>query len=127
MDGLNLTPMVENEGFWSIGQVCQYLSIKRSMAYSLVESGSIPFYRIGRLLRFKPDDVKGWMETRRSEEIDTSKRAKGILKIVSAPRVDVDRLVKKVVAKTKENKYDSLYGKPDYDKAKEEVKHGDLS
>lgn len=118
--------MVENEGFWSIEQVCQHLNIKRSMAYSLVESGSIPFYRIGRLLRFKPDDVKSWMESHRSEGIDASKRAKGILKIVNTPRVDVDRLVKKVVAETKQNLYTPHHGRPDRDKAKKEVSDGAL-
>jgi len=121
--------MVENEGFWSIEQVCQYLNIKRSAVYSLVESGSIPFYRIGRLLRFKPDDVKSWMETRRSEEIDVSKRAKKILKIVTTPRIDVDRLVKKSIAETKQNLYTPHHdhGKPDQSRnLRKEVSDGTL-
>ena len=101
--------MVENEGFWSIEQVCQYLNIKRSTAYSLVESGSIPFYRIGRLLRFKPDDVKSWMESHRSEGIDASKRAKGILKAINRSKTDVDTLIKKSIAEVKGNLYTPSY------------------
>lgn len=119
--------MVENEGFWSIEQVCQYLNIKRSTAYSLVESGSIPFYRIGRLLRFKPDDVKNWMESHRSEGIDASKKATGILRAVSRPGMDVDRLVKKVVAETKQNLYTPNHGRPDQVKGlRKEVSDGAL-
>lgn len=102
--------------FWSVDEVCQYLNIKRSTAYSLVESGTIPFYRIGRLLRFKPEDVKGWMETRRSESIHANERAKDILKAINKPRMDVDSLVKKSIAEAKGNRYTPLYGKPDRNK-----------
>jgi excisionase family DNA binding protein len=91
--------------FWRIEEVCQYLNVKRSTAYSLVESGSIPFYRIGRLLRFKPEDVKSWMETRRSNGIDTDKKAKVILKAINRPIADINHLVKKSIAEVKGNGY----------------------
>jgi len=44
------TPM---ERWWTVQQVAHYLQVKPSTVYRLVNSGEIPFLRLGRLLRFK--------------------------------------------------------------------------
>jgi excisionase family DNA binding protein len=98
--------------FLTIDELSEYLNLKRSTLYSLVESGELPHYRVGRLVRFKRDDIDQWMEAHRKEAIDTKKRAIGILKAVR-PTIDVDRLVKKSIEESKNFKYIPGNGKPD--------------
>ena len=92
----------------NVNELCQYLNIKKSTAYALAQSGSIPFYRLGRLIRFKPDDVHAWVESRRSDNIDKDKRAKRILESIEKP-MGVDSLVKKSIAEVKGNRYTSSH------------------
>lgn len=111
--------------FLTIGELSEYLNLKRSNLYSMVESGELPHYRIGRLIRFRRDDIDQWMEDHRKEVIDTKKRAKGILKAVK-PSIDIDRLVKKSIEETKGLKYIPNNGKPDSKGLRKEVSDGTL-
>ena len=64
--------------YLKIGDISTYLNIKSKTLYAMVESGDIPYYRIGRLIRFKIDDVDLWMEAKKvigSNPPGTSKRA----------------------------------------------------
>lgn len=114
------------EGFLSIDQVCGYLKLKKSTLYSMVKSDEITHYRVGRLIRFKKEDVDAWMEKHRREEIDTHKKARGILKAISRPVTDINSMIKKSIAEAKGLKYTSNHGRPDQDKAKKEVEYGAL-
>jgi excisionase family DNA binding protein len=96
------------KSLWSVDDVCQYLNIKKSTVYALAQSGSIPFYRLGRLIRFKPDDVQAWIEGRRSDNVDEDKTAKRMLKTIEKP-MDVDSFVKKSIAEVKRNRYTSSH------------------
>jgi excisionase family DNA binding protein len=96
------------KGLWSVDELCQCLKIKKSTAYALAQSGSIPFYRVGRLIRFKPDDIQVWVEGCRSDNISRDKSAKRILEAKEKP-MDVDTLVKKSIAEVKGNRYTSFY------------------
>ena len=107
MGGKSVHKEVE-KGFWSVDELCQYLNIKKSTVYALAQSGSIPFYRVGRLIRFKPDDVQAWVEGHRSDNIDKDKRGKRILEAIEKP-MDVDTLVKKSIAEVKGNRYTSSH------------------
>jgi len=53
--------------FLNIKEVSQYLGIKISTLYFYVENGDIPHYRIGRLIRFKKQEVDQWMEGNKKE------------------------------------------------------------
>ena len=113
--------------FLTIDDVCGFLSVKKSFIYSLVESGVIPHYRIGKLIRFKQSDVNTWMENHRREGINVDKKARGILKAVNRPRTSIDSLVKKSIAEVKGLKYTPGDGRPDRDKSlRKEVSDGTL-
>ena len=47
---------------FDIEQISNYLSIKEKTIYKKVESGEIPHYKIGRLLRFKKEEIDKWLE-----------------------------------------------------------------
>ena len=113
--------------FLTINELSEYLSIKTSTLYSMVESGEISHYRVGRLIRFKKEDVDVWMEKHRREEIDTHKKARSILKAIGRPVTDINSMIKKSIAEAKGLKYTPNHGRPDHDRAKKEVEHGTLS
>lgn len=50
-----------------INELSEHLGIKRSTLYARVADRLIPFYRIGRLIRFKKTEIDHWMESLRQE------------------------------------------------------------
>jgi excisionase family DNA binding protein len=55
------------EELWDIKRVSQYLGIKRSTLYAMIERKEIPHYRIGRLARFRPVEIDAWLLTKKQE------------------------------------------------------------
>ncbi|MEI7639747.1 MAG: helix-turn-helix domain-containing protein [Syntrophus sp. (in: bacteria)] len=51
--------------YLKIEDISAYLNIKNKTLYAMVESGNIPHYKIGRLIRFKREDVDLWMEAKK--------------------------------------------------------------
>ncbi|HVV42451.1 MAG TPA: helix-turn-helix domain-containing protein, partial [Nitrobacter sp.] len=47
---------------WTPEQVCQALACRRSWLYDQVEARRIPVVRLGRQLRFRPDDVTAYLD-----------------------------------------------------------------
>jgi excisionase family DNA binding protein len=113
--------------FLNISDLSEYLSIKKSTLYLMVESGDMPHYRIGRLIRFRRDDVDAWIETHRRKRIEIDRRAKEILKITARPNNDISRIVKKTIEEVKNRRYNVPHGKPDRIKGlRKEVENGTL-
>jgi excisionase family DNA binding protein len=62
--------------FWNIGRLSQYLGIKKSTLYAMIERKEIPFYRIGRLARFRQAEIDEWLlgkKCQSQQEITTRK------------------------------------------------------
>ncbi len=113
--------------FLDIHELSEFLSIKRSTLYAMVESGDLPHYRIGRLIRFKRNDLDAWIETYRREGTEIEKKAKEILKGVRNPKIDVDKVAKKVIEEVKNSGYTLDHGKTDRIKGlRKEVGNGTL-
>ena len=55
------------EELWDIRRVSQYLGIKRSTLYAMIERKEIPHYRIGRLARFRQAEIDAWLLTKKQE------------------------------------------------------------
>jgi putative molybdopterin biosynthesis protein len=53
------------EELLTVEQVKELLKVGRTFAYSLVKSGELPSYRVGRLLRIRRTDVEQWLEHNR--------------------------------------------------------------
>ena len=111
-------------GYLDIHQLSTLLNVKPSTLYSMVEAREIPHYRIGRLIRFKKEEVEAWMETHRRDIINPNLRAKHVLKITDTPVMDIDRIVKKSIDEFKTKGYTPNHGKPDRVKGlRKEVEH----
>lgn len=53
------------EELLTVEQVQEFLKVGRTFAYSIVRSGELPSYRVGRLLRIRRQDVERWLEKKR--------------------------------------------------------------
>jgi len=59
------TVEVLGQSLLSIAEVSQLLKLSAKSVQRLVARGSLPCYRIGRLVRFSPGDVFRWLEARK--------------------------------------------------------------
>ncbi|MGD0915810.1 MAG: helix-turn-helix domain-containing protein [Thermodesulfobacteriota bacterium] len=113
--------------FLNIKELGEYLGIKTSTLYFYVENGSIPHYRVGRLIRFKRQDIDQWMEGNKKEVPRPEKEAKRILKKPGATDLDIERIVKKTIDEARRKRYTSDHGKLDQVKGLgKEVSDGSL-
>ena len=112
--------------YLTIDDLAEYLSVKRSTLYAKVESGEIPHYKVGRLVRFKECEIEEWLQSHRNENINAGQRAKRILK-TARPRMDIDAVVKKSIEEVKNSRYNFPHGKSDRIKGlRKEVENGTL-
>ncbi len=57
-----------NSGLLTPQQAADYLGIKLSTIYSLCMRKTIPFVKIGKLNRFRMQDLNRWIESKIQEE-----------------------------------------------------------
>jgi len=100
-------------GFWSIQDLSNYLGIKTSTLYAMVEEKKIPHYKIGRLVRFKRSEIDTWMEGNKRDCVAPEKAARKALRAVRKPKIDIDRIVRKAIDGTRGQGYTEPHGKPD--------------
>jgi excisionase family DNA binding protein len=113
--------------FFTIKEVSQYLDMKESTLYFYVENGDIPHYRIGRLIRFRKQEVDKWMEGKKKEIVDFKKVSLKKLGQVINPNLDISPLVKKTIDEEKRKRYTPNHGRSDQvEGLRKEVKHGTL-
>ena len=98
--------------FLTIDELSEYLNLKRSTLYSMVESGQLPHYRVGRRIRFKRNDLDRWMESHRRESVNANTKAQGILKATNKGALEIDRVTKKSIEEAKGKRYTSSQEKP---------------
>jgi excisionase family DNA binding protein len=53
--------MIENT-LIDIRQVAACLQINEATAYSWVQKGRLPGIKIGRIWRFRPEDIEAWLD-----------------------------------------------------------------
>ena len=62
----------ENEqGFISLNELQEILSIGRTKAYDLVTSGDLPAVRIGRIIRISKQDLTDWLERQKYQNVSS--------------------------------------------------------
>lgn len=113
--------------YLSIDNVSDYLNIKKKTIYAMTASMDIPYYRIGRLIRFKKDEIDAWMETRKVVKVDSDQKAKNILRSTKKSSINIQKFVRKTIDEIKADDYISKHGKSDRIEAQEkEINHGSI-
>jgi len=56
-----------NHALWSIDSLAKYLDVPKATIRDWCYKRTIPFIKVGRLVRFKPKDIEGWLEANRVE------------------------------------------------------------
>ena len=113
--------------YLNIDELSQYLGIKKSNLYSKVGGHEIPFYKWGRLIMFKKEEIDAFMEKCRVECFDIKKETERVMKGANRSRVDVNKVVKNAVEEANGKGYNPSHGKPDRVKGlRKEVQDGTL-
>jgi len=94
----------------TVPQLAEQLQIKAATLYTWAEQGSIPHLKLGRLLRFDPDEIEAWLHTQRREPMQRATP-------VSHRRSSLSH-VDDLIAQAKREAYTGSRGKPDHDRAR---------
>jgi len=122
--------MTENsmidDGFWDIEDLSNYLKVKIKTLYAM--SSDIPHYRVGKLIRFRKQEIDSWMENRRVEvndRINTSRNRKD--QQLDKSLTPIDKLIRKAIDQSKNEVYNPAHGKSDrIEGPKKEIKYGSI-
>jgi excisionase family DNA binding protein len=113
--------------YLNIEELSQYLGIKKSNLYGKVERKEIPFYRWGRLIMFKKEEIDAFMDKCRVQCFDIKKEAEKVMKSANRSNIDVNKVVKKAVEGVNGMGYTALHGKSDQSRGlRKEVEDGTL-
>ena len=63
----------------TIEEVALYLHLTKVAVYGMVRRREIPFYKIGRRLRFKQNDLDSWLEGQKVQHIPLEERVKKMM------------------------------------------------
>lgn len=110
-----------NHHFWNIEDLSNYLNVKVKTIYSMVPD--IPHYRIGKLIRFKKDEIDSWLESKRENDQENMKKRK----TRESTNNQIDLLIRKTIDRAKQEDYNSHHGKSDWIKTQEkEMNYGSI-
>ncbi|HFD88304.1 MAG TPA: helix-turn-helix domain-containing protein [Gammaproteobacteria bacterium] len=67
--------MTEMENRWlSVGDICTYLGVSNDTVYRWIEKQDMPAHRVGRLWKFKKDEVDGWVKAGGANDSSENKK-----------------------------------------------------
>lgn len=66
--------MIEDR-WLSVDEIAAYLGIKRDTVYVWIERRSMPAHKVGRLWKFKKDEVDEWIRSGGADDRDPSAKA----------------------------------------------------
>jgi len=101
-----------NDVFWDIKDLSFYLKVKVKTLYAMIHD--IPHYRIGKLIRFKKQEIDAWMEKRREKALRGMDRAREIRpKRMRQENSDIDKMISKAIDEGRNEVYNPGHGKSD--------------
>ena len=66
--------MVEMEDRWlSITEICKYLGVSNDTVYKWIDKHRMPAHRMGRLWKFKKDEVDGWVKAGGADQANANR------------------------------------------------------
>jgi len=99
----------------SVPELAVYLNIKPKTLYAKAEAGEIPHYRIGRIIRFRLDEINNWLEGCRNDrpQIVEQKRSVKRKTRLRRPNDHMSSLISKAIDEEHKKYYSVDHGKSD--------------
>ena len=63
-------PRQNDESMWEVGDVATYLKVSENTIRAWVFNDSIPFHKVGRLVRFRREEIDTWVSAGREPKVD---------------------------------------------------------
>lgn len=103
--------LIDN-AYWDIEDLSKYLKVKIKTLYAMIPD--IPHYRVGRLIRFKKQEIDAWMENKRVNAFDGLNKSKIIKdKPLNKGNMNIDKLIRKAIDQSNNEVYNPGHGKSD--------------
>jgi len=116
---------LNQDGFWDIRDLSNYLKVKIKTLYALVPE--IPHYRVGKLIRFRKQEIDSWMEDRRGTVFSKDLKSELVTKRIRNSNADIDKLIRNAIDQSKQNIYNAPHGKSDrIEGPTKEMNHGSV-
>ena len=87
----------QNDKFLTILDVSAYLNIKPTTLYGKIGAGEIPHYKIGRLIRFKQEEIDQWLELQKRGGVVEKRNIRGFVAKGKGRQGHIDRLIQRAV------------------------------
>jgi excisionase family DNA binding protein len=114
-----------DKSYWDILDLSRYLNVKVKTLYAMIYD--IPHYRVGKLIRFKKEEIEAWMENKKGNDRDIKIQQRGKRKLTESANKDINRLIRKTIDQTKEEGYNLDHGKSDrIEGLRKEVNNGSI-
>lgn len=104
---------VLHDGLWDIRDLSGYLKVKVKTIYAMVPD--VPHYRIGKLIRFKKDEIDSWLAGKRKDDHQDFRE----VKLFKSKDDNIDALIRKTIDQVKQEDYN-----PDHEKSDRIKAHG---
>jgi excisionase family DNA binding protein len=62
-----------NDRYWSVDEISGYLGVKRDTVYKWIGRRGLPAHKVGRLWKFRKQEVDDWVSPNEPEESSTTK------------------------------------------------------
>jgi excisionase family DNA binding protein len=113
-----------DNSYWNILDLSRYLNVKVKTLYAMIYD--IPHYRVGKLIRFKKEEIEAWMENKKAKvDFKTQQRKKR--EVSELANSHINRLIRKTIDQTKQEDYNLDHGKSDrIEGLRKEVKNGSI-
>ena len=100
-----------DQEFLTLAELALRLNMKPKTLYVRVSEGDLPYYRIGRLIRFRREEIDAWLENQRGAGVKQTIKVRTRKTKLSDSRID--RMVRKAIDQERGEGYTPSHGKPD--------------
>ena len=65
--------LIMEDRWLSLKEITEYLGIRRETVYRWIEQREMPGHRIGKLWKFKKDEVDAWVKSGKAADVEEEK------------------------------------------------------
>ncbi len=114
-------------GLMTIEKLSTYLNIRVKTIYARVEAGEIPHYRIGRLIRFRLDEIDTWLKECKRNQPGTEPQTRKRRRTSKQSTDHFSKIITKTIDVETDKYYSIKHGKSDrIEGPKEEINNGSI-